>query len=74
MLKPIPPSLPALQAQATYTVDGVPLEIRRPVTGVESNVPYGVAFPALAVVPALSVAVTPAHAVVPLAMVPYAEV
>jgi LmbE family N-acetylglucosaminyl deacetylase len=57
---------PALNARATYKVDGVPLEIRRPVTGVESNVPYGVAFPALAIVPALSVALTPAHAVVPL--------
>ena len=56
----------ALQARATYTVDGVPFETRRPVTGVESNVPYGVAFPALAVVPALSVTLTPAHAVVPL--------
>ena len=57
---------PALNARATYKVDGVPLEIRRPVTGVESNVPYGVAFPALAIVPALSVALMPAHAVVPL--------
>jgi hypothetical protein len=57
---------PVLQAVATYTVAGVPLEIRRPVRGVESNVPYGVAFPVLAVVPALSVAVTPAQAVVPL--------
>ena len=57
---------PALHARARYQVDGVPLEIRRPVTGVESNVPYGVAFPALAIVPALSVALTPAHAVVPL--------
>ena len=61
-----PVSEPALHARATYKVDGVPLEIRRPVTGVESNVPYGVAFPALAIVPALSVALTPAHAVVPL--------
>jgi hypothetical protein len=57
---------PALQARAAYKVDGVALEIRRPVVGVESNVPYGVAFPALAIVPALSVALTPAHAVVPL--------
>jgi LmbE family N-acetylglucosaminyl deacetylase len=57
---------PALQARATYTVDGVPVEIRRPVTGVESNVPYGVAFPVLTVVPALSIALTPAHAVLPL--------
>jgi hypothetical protein len=62
----VPVREPALQAHATYTVDRVPVEIRRPVTGVESNVPYGVAFPALAVVPALSVALTPAHAVVPL--------
>jgi len=58
---------PSLQVRATYTVDGVPLEIRRPVTGVELNMPYGVAFPALAIVPALSVALTPAHAVMPLA-------
>jgi LmbE family N-acetylglucosaminyl deacetylase len=57
----------ALQARATYTVAGVPLEIRVPVAGVESNVPYGLAFPPLAVVPALSVALTPNHAVVPLA-------
>jgi LmbE family N-acetylglucosaminyl deacetylase len=57
----------ALQARATYTVAGVPLEMRVPVAGVESNVPYGLAFPALAVVPALSVALTPNHAVVPLA-------
>ena len=61
-----PVRVPALYARAAYKVDGVPLEIRRPVTGVESNVPYGVAFPALAIVPALSVALTPAHAVVPL--------
>ena len=61
-----PVSEPALHARATYKVDGVPLEIRRPVTGVESNVPYGLAFPALAIVPALSVALTPAHAVVAL--------
>jgi LmbE family N-acetylglucosaminyl deacetylase len=54
----------ALQARASYTVDGVPLDIRRPVSAVESNVPYGVAFPALTVVPALSVALTPAHAIV----------
>jgi LmbE family N-acetylglucosaminyl deacetylase len=62
----VPVREPALHARATYKVDGVPFEIRRPVTGVESNVPYGVAFPALAIVPALSVALTPAHAVVPL--------
>ena len=61
-----PVAEPVLQARATYIVDGVPVEIRRPVTGVESNVPYGVGFPAVAVVPALSVALTPAHAVVPL--------
>jgi LmbE family N-acetylglucosaminyl deacetylase len=62
----VPVREPALQARATYTVDGVPVEVRRPVTGVESHVPYGVAFPALAVVPALSIALTPAHAVVAL--------
>ena len=62
----LPVGVPALEARATYIVDGVPFEIHRYVTGVESNAPYGIAFPALAIVPAISIALMPAHAVVPL--------
>ena len=56
-----------LDVVAGYDVDGVPVEIRQPVTRLEANLPYGVDARELAVVPALAVTLAPAHAVVPLA-------
>ncbi|MGH9370808.1 MAG: PIG-L family deacetylase, partial [Vicinamibacterales bacterium] len=53
----------ALEATFGYIVNGVPLEIRRPVTRLEANLPYGHNTRVLAVVPALSVTISPAHAV-----------
>jgi LmbE family N-acetylglucosaminyl deacetylase len=55
-----------LDVVAGYEVDGVALEIREPVTRLEANLPYGADARELAVVPALAVTLTPAHAVVPL--------
>jgi hypothetical protein len=49
-----------------YEVGGVPLEIRRPVTRLEANLPYGYDIRMLAVVPAIALMLTPAHAVTPL--------
>jgi LmbE family N-acetylglucosaminyl deacetylase len=58
------PSKPAaFRAGVRYTIDGVPVEIRRPVTRLESNIPFGNDTRVLAIVPALAVNVTPAHAV-----------
>ncbi len=60
------PSAPGpLEAVGTYEVAGVPLEIRRPVTRMEANLPNGFDSRVLAVVPALGVTLTPANAVVP---------
>ncbi len=56
-----------LEVVVGYEVDGVPVEIRQPVTRLEANLPYGVDARELAVVPALAVTLAPAHAVVPLA-------
>ncbi len=63
-----PSAAPALVAVATFEVNGVPLEIHEPVRRLESNLPYGYDSRVLAVVPAISVTVTPAQAVVPLGM------
>ena len=52
-----------LAAVARYEVDGVPVEIRRPVTRLESNLPYGYESRTLAVLPALALRLDPAHAV-----------
>jgi LmbE family N-acetylglucosaminyl deacetylase len=54
-----------LEVLAVYEVNGVPVEIRRPVTRLEPNLPFGYDTPVLAVVPAIALTVTPAHAVAP---------
>ena len=55
-----------LDVVASYDVGGVPIEVRRPVTRLESNLPYGLDTRVLAVVPVMAVTLTPANAVVPL--------
>jgi LmbE family N-acetylglucosaminyl deacetylase len=55
-----------LDVFAIYEVNGVPVEIRRPVTRLEANLPYGHDTRVLAVVPAIAVTLTPAVAVAPL--------
>jgi hypothetical protein len=64
-----PAAAPPFMVSATYTIGdtGVSTRLVRPVTRLEANVPYGFDTHVLAVVPALSVTVSPAHAVVPLA-------
>jgi LmbE family N-acetylglucosaminyl deacetylase len=57
---------PALEAVVGYEVEGVAVEVRRPVTRLEANLPYGSHPRLLAVVPAIGLTVTPAHAVTPL--------
>jgi hypothetical protein len=57
---------PAFEAVARYEVAGVPVEIRRPVTRLEASLPYGNDPRVLAIVPAISISLTPSHAVVPL--------
>jgi LmbE family N-acetylglucosaminyl deacetylase len=56
----------ALDAVARYEVEGVPLEVRRPVTRLEANLPYGYDTRVLAVVPAIAVTMTPSTAIAPL--------
>jgi LmbE family N-acetylglucosaminyl deacetylase len=69
------PSAPsALEVLATYQVSGVPVEIRRPVTRLDPNLPYGYDRRVLAVVPALAVTLTPANAVVPIRQVQTAPI
>jgi hypothetical protein len=62
-----PASRHALEAVATYELNGVPIEIKRPVSRHEANLPYGFDTRELAVVPAIAVTLTPANAVTPLA-------
>jgi LmbE family N-acetylglucosaminyl deacetylase len=62
-----PAGEPALVAAASFTLDGVPVVIREPVTRLESNVPYGYDTRVLAVVPAIAVTLSPSRAIVPLA-------
>jgi LmbE family N-acetylglucosaminyl deacetylase len=52
-----------LDVLARYEVNGVPVEIRCPVTRLEPNLPYGYDTRILAVVPAIALTLTPAHAV-----------
>lgn len=59
-----PSGAPPFQAEATYTVEGVTLTLRRPVTRLDANLPYGHETRTLAIVPALAVTLAPAHAVV----------
>jgi LmbE family N-acetylglucosaminyl deacetylase len=49
-----------------YEVGGVPVEIRRPVVRLDPNLPYGYDTRVLAVVPAIALTLTPAHAITPL--------
>ena len=63
-----PAAEPALEVVAHYEVNGVPLEIRRPVTRLDANLPYGYDTKVLAVVPALAVTLAPAQAVTPLSL------
>jgi LmbE family N-acetylglucosaminyl deacetylase len=56
----------ALEAVVNYEVSGVPVEIRRPVTRLEPNLPYGYDTRGLAVVPAIALTLTPANVVTPL--------
>ena len=44
----------------------MPVEIRRPVTRLEANLPYGYDTRVLAVVPAIAVTLSPSQAVAPL--------
>jgi hypothetical protein len=60
-----PAAAPAVTAVAKYDLHGVSVELRRAVTRREANLPYGFEMRELAVVPALSVALTPGTAVVP---------
>jgi hypothetical protein len=56
----------ALEAVVRYEVSGVPVEIRRPVTRLEPNLPYGYDTRVLAVVPAIALTLTPANVVTPI--------
>lgn len=53
----------ALDVVVRYEVGGVPVEMRRPVTRLEANLPYGYDTRELAVVPAIALTLRPAHAV-----------
>lgn len=62
-----PATAPPLVAVAKYSVNGVPVEARDVVRRREPKLPYGDVLRELRVVPALSVSVAPAAAVIPLA-------
>jgi LmbE family N-acetylglucosaminyl deacetylase len=62
-----PDSAPPAVAVASYTVDGVAVEARSVVKRREPKLPYGIVERELRVVPALSLTLTPDHAVIPLA-------
>ncbi len=59
---------PALTAIASYEVDGVSVDVRKPVTRLDANLPFGFDTRVLAVLPAVAVTMTPSQAVVPLGM------
>lgn len=61
-----PASTPSAVAVVKYTVAGVPVEKRQVVHRREPKLPYGDAMRELRVVPALSLTVSPGHAVVPM--------
>jgi hypothetical protein len=61
-----PASMPAFLAHVKYTVAGVPVDIRTPVTRREAQLPYGYVMRELAIVPALALTVSPRQAIVPL--------
>jgi hypothetical protein len=60
-----PASMPAFLAHLQYSVAGVPVDIRAPVTRREAQLPYGSVMRELAVVPARAVPVSPRQAIVP---------
>ena len=55
-----------LMVVATYNIDGVRVDLRRPVRRLEANLPYGYESRVLAIVPALAVTMRPSNIVVPL--------
>ena len=55
-----------LEAVVRYEVSEVPVEIRRPVTRLDPNLPYGYDTRVLAVVPPIALTLTPANAVAPI--------
>jgi LmbE family N-acetylglucosaminyl deacetylase len=55
-------------AEARYTVEGINVETRVPVTRREAQPPYGSVMRELAVLPAIAVNVSPRQAIVPLSM------
>jgi hypothetical protein len=63
-----PAGEPALVAAASFSVEGVPVEIREPVTRLESKAPYGYEARVLALVPAIAVTLSPSRAIVPTAV------
>jgi LmbE family N-acetylglucosaminyl deacetylase len=65
-----PSAVSPLEVVARYAVDDVPVEIRRPVTRLEPNLPYGYDTRVLAVVPPIALTLTPANAVVPIRTAP----
>jgi len=62
--EPVPE--PPLTAIAAYSIDGVGVEVRQPITRLEASLPYGYDTRVLAIVPALAVTMTPSTIVVPL--------
>ena len=61
-----PAARPVLEAVIRYAIDGVPVELRKPVTRLEANLPYGNDVRELALLPALGVTLNPVHAITPL--------
>ena len=61
-----PATEPELTAVATYTVEGVSVDLREAVRTREAQLPYGYAMRELKIVPALAVNVRPRQAIVPL--------
>jgi hypothetical protein len=57
---------PPLTAVGTYSVSGVRVELRQPVTRLEPNLPYGYETRVIAIVPSLAVTIAPSTIVVPL--------
>ena len=66
--RPQPWSAPPFVAAATYSVEGVRVEIRTPIVRREPQLPYGLVTRELAVLPAIAVNVSPRQAIVPLSM------
>jgi len=64
-----PAPKPAIDAVARYEVEGVAVDIRRAVTRLEPNLPYGNEVRELAILPAIVLTLTPSNVVVPLGTV-----